>query len=68
MSQTAKKITVEVNTQLLEKAMNQTQKGLTETIRQGLILLSESTTYKNIKKLKGKGQFELSWQKLKEDR
>lgn len=68
MSQTAKKITVEVNAELLEKAMKQTHKGLTETIRQGLTLLAESSTYKNIKNLKGKGKFQLKWQQLKEDR
>ena len=68
MSQVARKVTVEINADLLDKAMDQTQKGLTETIRQGLILLAESRTYGNIKKLKGKGAFGLDWKKLKEDR
>lgn len=64
----AKKITVEINSELLEKAMGQTQKGLTETIRQGLMLLAESSTYRKLKSLKGKGHTDLDWKKLKEDR
>jgi hypothetical protein len=63
-----KKITVEISEDLLEKAMNQTQTGLTDTIRQGLTLLAESSTYKKLKNFKGKGEFEFQWQDLKEDR
>lgn len=68
MSRTAKKITVEIPEELLEKAMAKTKKGLTETVRQGLALLAESSTYKNLKNLKGKAEFQLTWQELKEDR
>lgn len=63
-----KKITVEIPEDLLEKAMSQTQAGLTDTIRQGLTLLAESSTYKKLKNFKGKGEFEFQWQDLKEDR
>lgn len=68
MSQNVKKITVEIPEELLKKAMNQTKKGLTDTIRQGLTLLAESSTYKTLKDLKGKGEFEFNWKTLKEDR
>ncbi len=68
MSRNAKKITVEIPEDILRKAMNQTKKGLTETIRQGLTLLAESSTYKSLKNLKGKGEFEFTWKALKEDR
>lgn len=68
MSKNPKKITVEISEELLEKAMNQTKKGLTDTIRQGLTLLAESSNYKDLKNLKGKGEFEFNWKTLKEDR
>jgi len=68
MQKNSKKITIEISQDLLERAMDQTSKGITETIRQGLYLLSEASTYKELKNLKGKGKFNLSWKKLKEDR
>lgn len=68
MLRPSKKITVEVPEELLEKAMSQTQTNMTDTIRQGLILLAESSTYKKLKNFKGKGKFEFQWEALKDDR
>ena len=63
-----KKLTLEVPFDLLQKAQNQTGEGITETIRQGLRLLAESSSYESLKKYKGKAKFEMKWKELKEDR
>ena len=68
MRRPTKKITIEVPEELLEKAMSQIQTNLTETIRQGLTLLAESSTYEKLKSFKGKGKFEFQWNALKEER
>lgn len=63
-----KKLTLEVPTDLLEKAQKQTGEGITETIRQALRLLAESSSYESLKKYKGKAKFAMTWEELKEDR
>jgi len=66
--ETARKITVEVPPELLEKAQKATGSGVTQTVRAGLQLLAASQAYEELLKLRGKVRFSRTWQELKEDR
>ena len=68
MGKVNKKITVEIPYDLLESAQNQTKKGITETIRQGLRHIAASRSYENLLKSKGKIKKKINWKRLKEDR
>ena len=50
----ARKITVHVPEDLLEKARRSTGRGITETVRQGLRLVAASETYASLRELRGK--------------
>jgi hypothetical protein len=65
---TARKITVEVSPELLEKAQQATGSGITQTIRTGLQLLAASQAYDDLRKLRGKVQFSRTFEELKDDR
>jgi hypothetical protein len=65
---TARKITVEIPDELLEKAQKASGSGITQTIRTGLQLLAASQAYDDLRKLRGKVRFSRTWQELKEDR
>ena len=65
---TARKITVEVPPELLEKAQRAIDAGITETIRAGLTLVAASQTYTQLRKLRGKVRFSRSFAELKADR
>jgi hypothetical protein len=67
MSQ-AKKITVELPKDLLQKAQKSSGKGITETIRQGLKLVAARDAYKQLKKMQGKVKFSIDLKSLREDR
>jgi hypothetical protein len=65
---TARKITVEVPLELLEKAQEASGTGITQTVRTGLQLVAASGTYARLRQLRGKVRFSRSWQELKADR
>ena len=65
---TARKITVEVPLELLEKAQRASGTGVTQTVRTGLRLVAASRTYARLRKLRGKVRFSRSVTELKADR
>lgn len=65
---TPKKITVDVDSDLLESAQAATKQNISETIRLGLKLLAASRAFEQALLLKGKVRFSKSWKELKEDR
>ena len=66
--ETARKITVEVPQELLEKAQQATGTGVTQTVRAGLQLVAASQTYTRLRQLRGKVRFSRTWEDLKADR
>jgi hypothetical protein len=64
----ARKITVEVPLDLLEKAQRATGAGITQTVRTGLQLVAASETYARLRKLRGKVRFSLTVEEMKADR
>ena len=65
---TARKITVEVPSDLLEKAQRASGVGVTQTVRTGLQLVAASGTYARLRRLRGKVRFTRTWAELKADR
>ena len=65
---TARKITVEVPVELLEKAQQATGAGVTQTIRTGLQLIAASRAYAQLRQLRGKVRFSRALAELKADR
>jgi len=65
---TARKITVEVPRELLERAQEASGAGVTQTVRTGLQLVAASRTYARLRKLRGKVRFSRSAAELKADR
>ena len=65
---TARKITVEVPLDLLEKAQRASGTGITQTVRAGLQLVAASRTYARIRNLRGKVRFTRTLAELKADR
>ena len=66
--ETARKITVEVPPELLEKAQRATGSGVTQTVRTGLELLAASQAYAELRRLRGKIRFTRTLADLKADR
>jgi len=66
--QTARKITVEVPEELLEKAQKASGEGITQTVRTGLELVAASHTYARLRQLRGKVRFSRTLAELKADR
>lgn len=64
----ARKITIEIPEELLEKAQKATGSGITQTVRTGLQLVAASETYDRLLELRGKVKFSLTWEELKDDR
>ena len=65
---TARKITIEIPADLLEKAQEASGTGITQTVRTGLQLVAASNAYAKLRQLRGKVKFSLSWEELKDDR
>jgi hypothetical protein len=65
---TARKITIEVPADLLEKAQEASGTGITQTVRTGLQLVAASNTYAKLQELRGKVRFSRTWEELKDDR
>ncbi len=66
--ETARKITVEISSDLLEKAQRVSGTGITQTVRTGLQLLAASRTYARLRQLRGKVRFSRTFAELKADR
>lgn len=66
--ETARKITVEVPQELLEKAQRASGTGITQTVRAGLQLIAASRTYARLRQLRGKVRFTRTLGELKADR
>jgi len=65
---TARKITIEVPPNLLERAQQASGTGITETVRTGLKLVAASQTYAHLRQLRGKVHFTRTPAELKADR
>ena len=65
---TVRKITVEISSDLLEKAQRATGAGITQTVRTGMQLLAASQTYARLRQLRGKVRFTRPLAELKADR
>jgi hypothetical protein len=63
-----KKITVHIPVELLEGALKQTGRGITETIRQGLKLVAVGDTYRRLRALRGRVKIQVDLESLREDR
>jgi hypothetical protein len=66
--ETARKITVEVPQELLEKAQRAIGAGITETVRTGLKLVAATQTYAGLRQLRGQVRFSRTPAELKADR
>ena len=66
--ETARKITVEVPPELLEKAQRASGSGITQTVRTGLQLVAASHAYAQLRQLRGKVRFTRTLPELKADR
>jgi len=64
----ARKITVEVPAELLEKAQRASGSGITQTVLTGLQLVAASQTYARLRQLRGKVRFAHTFAELKADR
>lgn len=64
----ARKITVEVPAELLEKAQRASGAGITQTVRAGLQLIAASRAYARLRQLRGKVRFSRTLSELKADR
>jgi len=65
---TARKITVEVPPDLLERAQRASGSGITQTVRTGLRLVAASQAYARLRQLRGKVRFTRTLAELKADR
>jgi hypothetical protein len=66
--ESARKITIEVPPELLEKAQRATGSGITQTVRTGLQLVAASQAYARLRQLRGKVRFSRTADDLKADR
>ena len=64
----ARKITVEVPSELLTKAQKASGTGITQTIRTGLELVAAGKAYERLLQLKGKVRLSRTLEELKADR
>ncbi len=64
----ARKITIEISPELLEKAQRASGAGITQTVRAGLRLVAASRTYARLRQLRGKVRFSKTVAELKADR
>jgi len=66
--QPARKITIEVPEDLLQRAQKASGGGITQTVRNGLELLAAGEAYAQLRELRGKVRFSRTWEELKADR
>ena len=65
--ETARKITVEVPAELLEKAQLASGTNIAETVRAGLQLVAAASVYDRLLQLRGKVKFSMTSDQLKAD-
>jgi hypothetical protein len=65
---TARKVTVQLPADLLDRAQRSSGKGLTATICQGLKLVAAGPASDGLRRLKGKVRFSIDPRTLREDR
>ena len=63
-----RKITVEVEEDLVDRALRSSGEGVTATVRQGLELVAAGRAYDDLKALRGKVRLSLDLERLREDR
>ena len=68
MKNKIQKISTQLSKELLDEAIEVTNKGITETIRLGLESLIRFNAYQNIRKLKGKVKFSIDLKELRKDK
>ncbi|MCC6219859.1 MAG: hypothetical protein IT291_01305 [Deltaproteobacteria bacterium] len=69
MKQTGqKKITLYVAEDLLQRAQEETGVGISDTVRKALQLMAASSSYEELRKLRGKVRLNLDVNKLRADR
>jgi hypothetical protein len=66
--ETARKITVEIPGDLLQRAQEASGTGITQTVRAGLQLVAASKTYDRLRQMRGKVRFSRTAAELKTDR
>jgi hypothetical protein len=66
--ETARKVTVEIPRDLLDKAQKASGTGITQTVRMGLQLVAASRTYARLRQFRGKVRFARTFADLKADR
>ncbi len=66
--ETARKVTIEIPRELLDKAQKASGTGITQTVRMGLQLVAASRTYARLRQLRGKVRFARTLADLKADR
>lgn len=64
----ARKVTLLVPADLLEKAQRSSGKNLTATVCDGLRLVAAAPAYDKLRRLRGKVRFSIDLQALREDR
>lgn len=64
----ARKITVEVDENLLRRAQKQAGEGVTGTVRRGLELLVAADAYEKLARLRGKVKFSTTLATMRNDR
>ena len=64
----ARKITIEVPQDLLERAQKASGTGITQTVRAGLQLVAASHAYARLREMRGTVRFSRSLAELKADR
>jgi hypothetical protein len=64
----ARKITIEIPADLLDRAQRASGTGITQTIRTGLQLVAASRTYARLRQFRGKVRFKRTLSELKADR
>ena len=63
-----KKITLHVPEELLARAQEETGAGISDTVRKGLQLLAASSSYDQLREMRGKLKVNLNLKDLREDR
>jgi hypothetical protein len=64
----ARKVTVQLPADLLDRAQRSSGKNLTATICQGLRLVAAGPAYEGLRRLRGKVRFSIDLRTLREDR
>lgn len=64
----ARRITIHVPAELLRRAQEATGEGITPTIRKALELVAASSSYEEVRRLRGKVPLGIDLKKLREDR